>query len=84
MIFVSKGFVLVQVLVADINGDNKLEIVAMDTSANVMCYDTSGKIVWESGVSGASSSGARLADINLDGTLELVIATDDGYVFVFQ
>ena len=79
-VFLSESFVFVQVLVADVNGDSKLEIVAMDTSANVMCYDTSGKVVWESGVSGTSSSGARLADVNLDGALELVITTDDGYV----
>ena len=63
---------------ADVNLDGKLEIVVMDTSANVMCYDTSGQVVWESGTSGTSSSGARLADVNLDGTLELVIASDDG------
>ena len=50
----------------------------MDTSANVMCYDTSGQVVWESDVSGTSSSGARLADVNLDGALELVITTNDG------
>ena len=71
-------WLIVQALVADVNLDGQLEIVVMDTSANVICYDTSGQVVWESSVSGTSSSGARLADVNLDGALELVITTDDG------
>lgn len=61
------------------NLDGSLELVVTDTSANVLCYDTAGQLVWEGSVSGTSSSGARIADVNLDGDLELVISTNDGY-----
>ncbi len=67
-----------QVLVADVNSDGLQEIVVMDTSANVACYDAQAQLLWEASVSGTSSSGARLADVNLDGSLELVISTNDG------
>ena len=41
-----------QVLVEDVNGDGKLEICAGDANANVACFDTEGREVWETRISG--------------------------------
>ena len=65
-------------MVADVNSDGRLEMVAMDTSGNVMCYTTEAKLLWETQTTGTSTAGMRLADINQDGLLEIVMATADG------
>ena len=65
---------------ADVNNDGELELVVMDTSANVMCFDSRGKRLWESSVSGTSSAGSRVADMDGDGKMEVIIAADDGSV----
>ncbi len=68
-----------QIIAADVTGDKQLDIVAIDTSAHVTCYSaTSGEMIWESEISGSSTAGARLADMNTDGIPDLIIAADDG------
>ena len=67
-----------QVTTADVNGDGYLEILFMDISANVMCYHRSGKLLWETQLSGTSTAGMRVGDINGDGRLDVVMATNDG------
>ena len=62
----------------DLDGDGRLEMVILDTSSNVMCIDTVGKELWDNQISGSSSAGSRVADINQDGILDVVIATNDG------
>ena len=61
----------------DLDGDGKLEIIAMDTSDNVSCLDHNGILVWEQELSGVGT-GSRIIDINNDGVLDVVIATSDG------
>ena len=52
----------------------------MDTSSNLMCYHSNAKLVWETQVSGSSTTGPRVADINQDGILDIVMGTNDGWV----
>ena len=72
-----------QIAVGDVNHDRNLEVIIVDSSANVMCYN-SGKLAWEASVSGTVTSGAQIYDINNDGKLEIIIATNDGYVWVLD
>ena len=69
---------LSKVTVEDLFSDGHLEMIVLDISSNVMCIDTTGKELWDSQISGSSSAGSRLADINQDGVLDIVIATHDG------
>lgn len=65
--------------VADINQDGRLEIIAIDISANVMCLTPEGELLWETQITGTATAGSRVADINQDGKMELIIASSDGY-----
>ena len=58
--------------------DGQIELVAMDTSGTVMCYRGDGQLVWEATVSGTGTNGPRLADIDQDGRLDVVLGTNDG------
>ena len=69
-----------QVTVADLNNDGSLEIVVMDTSANVLCFAPDGTLHWETEITGSMIAGMRVADVNQDGQLDLVISTNNGYV----
>ena len=64
--------------VADINRDNHLDLVAIDTSGNVVCLNSDGTLAWEVEISGTSSPGSRLVDVDNDGYLELLIPTNTG------
>ena len=72
-----------EIAVGDINSDEGLEVVAVDGSANVMCYNRD-KLLWEATVSGTVTAGAQLYDINGDHAVEVVIATNDGYIWVLD
>lgn len=67
-----------QVTVADLDRDGKLNIVTIDTSGNVVCMRTDGTTVWEAEINGNSSAGSRLYDVNSDGYLDVIIATNFG------
>ncbi|XP_038075414.1 protein DEFECTIVE IN EXINE FORMATION 1-like [Patiria miniata] len=73
-----------QITVEDLNDDGHLEMVVMDTSSNVMCLDVTGHELWDSQISGSSSAGSRVADINQDGILDIVIATNDGHIWALR
>ena len=73
-----------QLTVADVNHDGQLEILAVDTSGNVACFDRTGRTLWESEISGSSSSGIRLADINGDEKYDLLLTTDTGDFYVLH
>ncbi|XP_006822879.1 uncharacterized protein LOC102805817, partial [Saccoglossus kowalevskii] len=72
------------VLVEDLNNDGKLEIVVTDSSVNVMCLDSNGDLLWDASLPGVSTAGSRVADINDDQILDVVIATNIGYVVAFR
>ena len=68
-----------QVTVADINTDSQLDLVAIDTSGNVACVNNDGTLAWEVEISGTSSPGSRLVDVDSDGYVEVLIPTNTGY-----
>lgn len=63
---------------ADVNRDSTLEIVAIDTSGNVVCLNDDGTVTWEVTVSGDNSPGSRLLDVDGDGYVEVIIPTNEG------
>ncbi|XP_013387693.1 protein DEFECTIVE IN EXINE FORMATION 1 [Lingula anatina] len=73
-----------QITVEDVNLDGKLEMIAVDTSANVVCYSSLGKQLWEVQISGTSSAGSRVADVDGNGRLDVVVATNDGKIYVLE
>ncbi|KAK3608630.1 hypothetical protein CHS0354_042629 [Potamilus streckersoni] len=73
-----------QVTVADINKDSKLELITVDTSGNVQCYNSDGTLYWEAEVSGSSSPGSRLLDVNGDSYMDVVLTTNNGDVYALN
>ena len=69
-----------QVTAEDINLDGRLDLIAQDISGNVLCFSTTGEVIWETQVTGSRPSGSRVADLDLDGKLEVILATENGYV----
>ena len=63
---------------ADINRDNDLDLVAIDTSGNVVCLNKDGSLAWEVEISGTSSPGSRLVEVDQDGYVEIILPTNTG------
>lgn len=78
-VFVSNS----KITAADLAVDGVVRIITIDTSANVICYNKEGTKLWESVVSGTSSPGSRLYDVDRDGTMDIIITTDDGSALFF-
>lgn len=78
-VFVSNS----KITAADLAGDGVVRIITIDTSANVICYNKEGTKLWESVVSGTSSPGSRLYDVDRDGKMDIIITTDDGSALFF-
>lgn len=68
-----------QVAAADLDGRLGLELVVADTSGYVTCISSSsGQTLWSVEVGGSSFAGSQIVDLDLDGQLDIVIATDIG------
>lgn len=67
---------------ADINKDETLELIAVDTSGNVVCLNDDGSVYWEIEISGDNSPGSRLVDVDGDGYVDVVIPTNEGSVVI--
>ena len=73
-----------QVAVGDINDDGHLEIVATDNRNNVAVFSSIGAEMWEKQISGASSQGPTLGDVNGDGTVDVIICTTNGHIYALD
>ena len=73
-----------QVAVADLFKDGNLVLVVGDNSGNVYCIDGRGKRLWEREVHHTILSSLRFADFDNDGTLEVVLVTRFGDVWVLN
>ncbi|XP_021378708.1 protein DEFECTIVE IN EXINE FORMATION 1-like isoform X2 [Mizuhopecten yessoensis] len=73
-----------QITVSDVNGDERLDMIVVDTSGNVHCIGADGSTIWEAEISGTSSPGSRLYDLNEDSVLDVIITTNDGNVYALD
>ncbi|XP_052769103.1 uncharacterized protein LOC128209205 isoform X2 [Mya arenaria] len=80
----SMGTIHGQVTVADITKDGNLELIAVDTSGNVVCLNSDGTLFWELKISGDNSPGSRLIDIDGDGYSEVIIPTNEGDIYAIS
>ncbi len=104
---VRKGFPLqmgeiqAPIAVHDLNGDGQLEIVAADSRHNIAVFHSNGDNLWHRHVSGFVSrfgfclgatrslslfvrSGITFGDVNGDGQVDVVAATNSGQVWVLN
>jgi len=64
------------VLVADVNGDKKLEVIFGDSAYGTLyCLDGKGEVVWKYQGQSGTDSPAASADLDGDGTIEVVYGT---------
>ncbi|XP_072181524.1 uncharacterized protein [Diadema setosum] len=73
-----------QISVGDLDGDGNLEIVALHTTGKVTCLSNHGNKKWSAQISGTSFPGSRLADLDGDTIMDVIIPSDDGYVWVLS
>lgn len=73
-----------QVGIADINDDGQLELIAADNRHNIAAFSSKGKELWERHMSGFSTQGPTLGDINGDGIVDVVLATSSGHIWAMN
>jgi outer membrane protein assembly factor BamB len=85
------GPVDTSVLIYDVNGDRKPEIIFGDSAyGTLFCLDGKGEVVWKYKGQSGTDSPAAAADLNGDGTVEVVYGTmksaadKTGYVNVLE
>ncbi|MBL7995842.1 VCBS repeat-containing protein [bacterium] len=80
------GTIVSTVLVGDVNGDNKSDLIVGTPNGNIYAYETTGKLL--SGFPVATGkpilSTPALLDIDNDGDVEIATASEDGFVYVWD
>jgi hypothetical protein len=76
----------VGVTLADLNGDDTLEVIAGSVNSIVYVWDMHGTAMpgWPKTIGGAVQSKIAVGDLTGDGTPELVLQAKDGKVYVFE
>ncbi|XP_780158.3 protein DEFECTIVE IN EXINE FORMATION 1 isoform X2 [Strongylocentrotus purpuratus] len=78
------GAITGQITVDDLDNDGNLEMIVLQTSGDVSCFSNHGNKMWSSKVSGGSMPGSRLADLDDDGVMDVIIPTRDGNVWALS
>jgi outer membrane protein assembly factor BamB len=78
---ISMDAIYAAVIAEDIDGDGKLELIVVDSGANVAAFNLRGEELWENRIAGVAHSNPVLGDVNGDNDLDLIIATDAGFVY---
>lgn len=73
-----------QIVVEDVNGDGRLELIVADSKGNVVAIDDAGKEVWHTRCSGAASQAVSIADVDQDGVLDVLVGSSAGQVWAYR
>lgn len=79
-----RGEVQGQVFVNDINRDGDMELCVCDFDETISCYNSKGKMLWETKSHGSAAQVPTMGDVNGDGILELVFGTNKGYIYAVR
>ncbi|RUS73497.1 hypothetical protein EGW08_018737 [Elysia chlorotica] len=62
-----------------------MELIVPDKTGNVTCVDAvSAKTKWSARVGGTNFAGSSVVDVDMDGQLDIVVATSEGNVFAIN
>ncbi|GFS20390.1 protein DEFECTIVE IN EXINE FORMATION 1-like [Elysia marginata] len=78
---------VLQMPITAVNLDDSagMELIVPDKAGNITCLDAvTAKIKWSTSVGGTSFAGSSVVDVNLDGQLDVVVATSEGNVFALN
>ena len=81
---IQMGEIRAQVAAADVNGDLRPEIIAVDTHGNVAAFDARGRELWERHCVGSISRAASIGDVDGDGNLDVIVTTAEGYIYALR
>lgn len=73
------------ITIANLDADQNPEIlVGTSSSGHFLAYNHDGSVFFEKNVSGQIRSGAVIADVNNDGSKEIILVTFDGTVYIMN
>jgi len=68
----------------DVDGNGNLDIIANDNKGNLAVFNHLGKQLWSTQFPPTSNAGPSLGDINGDGQVDIVLATEAGHIFAWN
>ncbi|XP_005093156.1 protein DEFECTIVE IN EXINE FORMATION 1 [Aplysia californica] len=74
-----------KITAANMNVKPGLEIIAVETNGRVHSLDGgNGEILWTTEIRGSVFAGSRVVDVDVDGQLDIVVASDEGDVYALH
>jgi hypothetical protein len=73
-----------RVAMHDVDGNGKLDIIANDINGNLAVFDHEGNELWSTQFTQSSHAGPSVGDINGDGQIDIVLATELGHVWAWN
>jgi len=78
------GPISAPVVAEDVDQDGKLDLIAIDLISNIALYSRKGTMKWNLQLTAGCGTAPAIADINDDGTLDIVVSCTSGAVHVID